>query len=110
MADNSNNLKYDEQEAVAFIRKSIPSGVSDKYSDDEILFVVDTIWDYYESKGLVRLSQTATDDEKQQLVLLTSYVKKEIKKDDELLMDPSDVGYIVKAELAYEESIEMFGD
>lgn len=95
---------------MAYIRKHIPGSVSDQYSDDEILYVVDTMWDYYESKGLVRLNPEMTEDEAANLEALTAYVKKEVRKDDELLMDPEDVECIIKAELAYEESIEMLDD
>lgn len=105
---NEDNLKFDEQEAIAFIRKYVPESVSEQYSDDEILFVVDTIWDYYESKGVVRLQKKLTDNENKDISDLVSYVKKEIDRDEELLMDPDDLKYIVEGELAYEESIEMF--
>lgn len=107
MSDENNNLRYDEDEAIAFIRKYIPKGVSDQYSDDEILFVVDTIWDYYESKGLVRLNTELSENENDDLMSLVAYVRKELAKDGEILMDPEDVKYIVKGELAYEESIEI---
>lgn len=103
-----NDLKYDEEDAIAFIRKYIPESVNTQYSDDEILFVIDTIWDFYESKGLVRLQKKLTEEEQQSVDDLIAYVKKEIKRDEELMMDPDDVKYIVEGELAYEESIEMF--
>ena len=107
---NEENLKFDDDSAIAFIRKYIPQNVSDQYSDDEILFVVDTIWDFYESKGVVRLNEKLTENEENHISDLVDYVRKEIKKDEELMMDPEDVEYIVKGELAYEESIEMFDD
>lgn len=105
--DSNDNLRYDEDEAIAFIRKYIPQNVSAQYSDDEILYVVDTMWDYYESKGLVRLNKQLSENEDTELQALVKYVRKEIAKDDELLMDPEDVNYIIKGELAYEESIEI---
>jgi len=39
---------------------------------------------------------------------LVKYVKKEVKNDQELIMDSKDVELIVKAELDYEESLEDF--
>lgn len=111
MAEDINkDIKFDEDDALAFIRKNIPESVSEQYSDDEIIFVIDTIWDYYESKGVVRLNKTLTDNEEADLQSLIGYVKKEIARDGEILMDPEDISYIIKGELAYEESIEMFDD
>ena len=39
---------------------------------------------------------------------LTKFVKKEVKNDQDLMMDPKDVELVVKAELDYEESLEDF--
>lgn len=102
--------RFDEDEAVAFIRKSISPEVSARYSDDEILLVVDTIWDFYASKGFVSLSAERTDDEKAHLDKMTAFVKKEIKADDEILMDLADLDVIIKAELEYEQSIENINE
>lgn len=101
-------FKFDEDNALKFIRNDIPLEVSQKYSDDEILYVIDTIWDYYEQKGFLSLNLDETEDEVMDVDDLTKYVKKEIRNDKELLMDPKDVELIVKAELNYEESLESF--
>ena len=107
----SDELKtYDEDEALKFIRAFIPAEISGKYSDDELLFVIDAIWDYYESKGLLELSADLTDDEELNVSDLTAYVQKALKKDGEIVMDTKDLEFIVKGELAYEESLEVFGD
>lgn len=101
---------YDEDKAIAFIRKAIPAEISDKYTDDDLLFVIDTIWDYYESKGLTSLDAGLTEDELIDTDDLTAYVLKEIKKDGVLIMDKTDINFIVKAELEYEETLDIFGD
>lgn len=99
---------FDEDNAVEFIRKTLPVAVDSKYSDDEILYIIDIIWDYYEKKGLTSLNDTDTDDEELDVADLTAYVRREAAKDKELIMDPGDIGMIVKGELEYEESIEEF--
>ncbi len=103
-------MGYDEDKAVEFIRAFLPAEIRDKYTDDEILFVVDCIWDYYESKGLLELSSDFDEEEQLDIKDLTDYVLKAIKKDGELIMDTADIEYIVKGELAYEESLDVFGD
>ena len=46
-------LVYDEEEAVKFIRKN-NHGLS--LSDDEINYIIDLMYDYYESRGLQMMS------------------------------------------------------
>lgn len=100
---------FDEDNALRFIREAVGPKVSEKYSDDEILFIIDTIWDYYENKGFLSLDLDETDEEILDSDDLINYVKKEVANDEELMMDPSDIALIVKAELEYEESLEDVG-
>ena len=95
-------MKCDEDDAVNFIRETLPESVSDKYSDDEILYVIDTIWDWYEKNGYLSLDTEVTDDGLLDEEQLVAYVRKEIRNDKEIMMDPDDVGLIVKGELQYE--------
>lgn len=99
-------MKFDEDDAVNFIRETLPESVSEKYSDDEILYVIDTIWDWYEKNGYLSLDTEVTDDGLLDEEQLVAYVRKEIRNDKEIMMDPDDVGLIVKGELQYEESID----
>ena len=100
--------KFDEDDAVKFIRAELPQDVSLKYDDDEILCIIDIIWDYYEKKGLLSLNLAETDEEVLDVDDLTKFVKKEVKNDQDLMMDPKDVEIVAKAELDYEESLEDF--
>lgn len=100
------NFEYDEDLAIAYIRKYVGKKISAQYSDDEILYVIDTIWDYYEKKGFTKLNANLTDNEELDEEDLQKFVCKEIAADKELIMDPADLGSIIKGELAYEESLE----
>lgn len=99
-------LRFDEDDAIKFIREYIPLSVSEKYDDDEILYVIDVIWDWYEKNGYLTIDSGVTDEEELDVSKLTDYVRKEISKDKEMLMDSADIDHIVKGELKYEESIE----
>lgn len=99
-------MKYDEDDAIKFIRATLPQEVSERYDDDEILYVIDTIWDWYERNGYLKIDAGVTEEEELDVAKLTAYVAKEIKKDGEIVMDPADIDMIVKGELEYEESIE----
>lgn len=105
----SDNLQYDEDRAIEFIRNYVGETVSNQYSDDEILYVIDIIWDYYERKGFTSLSAQATANGELDESDLLAYVKKELAADREILMDPADLDKIIKGELDYEETLEDAG-
>ena len=102
----SEETLYDEDNAIAFIRKTLPENVNARYDDDEILYVIDIIWEWYEKTGYLDLNSEVTEEEEHDLTRLTAYVKAQLKKDQEIEMDPADVDLIVKGEIEYEESIE----
>ena len=104
----SDELRYDENEAVKFIRKLLPADKQDQYTDDEILYVIDIMYDWYEKNGYLSIDMNVTDEEEADISRLTAYVKKEIARDGEIEMDPDDIDLIVKGELEYEESLEDF--
>lgn len=101
-------MEYDEDNAIAFIRDCMSSEVCHSYDDDDILYVIDTIWDYYDSHGNVVYNDHMTEVEISALNDLISFVKKEIKKESELTIKTDDIETIVKAELEYENSIKIF--
>lgn len=103
------NYVFSEEKAVEFIRDYVGEKISAKYSDDELLFIIDCIWDYYEDNGMLSLDLEDTEEEILDPDKLIEYVKKTVTNDEELVMDPSDISLIVKAELEYEESLEDIG-
>lgn len=97
---------FNEDDALKFIRDFVGEKISKKYSDDEILFVIDTIWDYYERNGYLSLNGDTSDEELLDEDDLIRYVKKEVVKEEEVTIESSDVEQIVKGDLEYEESLE----
>ena len=93
--------EYDENEAVDFINARLGK----KYPADDLLNVIDMIWDYYESNGLLEIDDEEDEEEdiEQQLV---EYVRKMLTKDEDADIDLEDVADIVNAELDYEDSLQ----
>lgn len=105
-----NDLQYDENEAIKFIRDYMPENIRDNYTDDEILNVLDMIWDYYEDNGYLEIPAADTDEGLSSSPAaddLLKYVKKMLGKDKLAVVDSDDVHYIVEGELAYEKSIGL---
>lgn len=109
MADS--DMQYDESEAIKFIRDYMPEDVSGRYSDDEILNILDMIWDYYEDNGYLDISAVDdADNDSPDMDKIMGYIGKMLDKDKLAVVDKADVYYIVEGELAYEKSIGLEED
>ena len=53
---------FDEQDAIEYIRAMIPRDIAIRIDDDDILFVIDHVWNWYEQHGFLDISLDDTDD------------------------------------------------
>lgn len=97
-------MDFDEKAAIAFIRERLPQA-SKNVDDDEILNVIDMIWDYYDENGYLDLDLSDDDDELDTADLI-AYAQKLNAKDRQSPFNTEDIEAIVLAELAYEDSLE----
>lgn len=103
-------LGYDDLAAMAYIRNYIPQEMKELLTDDDIIYFVDLIYDFYESRGLLGedIDEEATlefdEDE------LLDYVVKNAIKDGIGKFDQDQIRFIVQGELAYCESLNLFED
>lgn len=92
-------MEYNEQEAVKYIKNSLTQEVS----SDEILNIIDLIWDFYDKKGLLEITfEDSFEDENYELELI-EYVKDKIN--DTKIKQPI-IEQIILAELDYENTLE----
>ena len=96
---------FDENDAIEFIRTRIGEDMSAKYCADDILNIIDAIWDCYEENGLLEIDADEDDDAMPEDEINT-YVVRMMRKDKGCKVDPADIDAIVRAELEYELSLE----
>lgn len=103
-------LGYDDLASVAFIRNHIPQELKTLLEDDDIIYFVDLIYDFYESRGL--LGEEADEDAMLEFdeEELLDYVVKNALKDGVGKFDRDQIRFVVQGELAYCESINLFED
>ena len=104
---------FDEDKAVDVILESLKrKGIDKNYTADDILEVIDIIWDYYEDNGLLDLDMAedsnSESNEDADKVALIEHVVKMIKKDRGTKIDTDHIPAIVEAELAYEAQCDEF--
>lgn len=106
MSTNNDELLYDEDDSVKFIQNYLPQELKGKFSDDDINYIVDLIYDYYESNGMLN------DDDDEEVEIdedeVVSYVVKNAQKDGVGKFKPEEIAFIVQGELEYCDSINMF--
>lgn len=98
-------MEFDEQKCVDFINNKLVQASRNAYDSDEVLNVIDMIWDFYEENGL--LDPAGADDEEDEDIEpdLIDYVRRMLLKDKEATIDPADVTLMVNAEIEYEDSL-----
>lgn len=97
---------YDENKAVEFINNTLKEKGLSTYPEDEILNLIDMIWDYYEENGLLEIDDDFEADEDEDISgELCDYITRMLKKDPHAQIKTEDIPVIVEAEIAYEDSV-----
>ncbi|MDH6312895.1 DNA-directed RNA polymerase specialized sigma54-like protein [Parabacteroides sp. PFB2-10] len=100
---------YDEDDSVRFIQNYLPQEMKGKFSDDDINYIVDLVYDFYDSKGFLDDDESETEEDieidEEELI---QYVIKNAKKDGVGKFGTEEITFVVQGELAYCDSINMF--
>ncbi len=100
---------FDDNDAIKFIRDFIAEDIKNKYSDNDILLLIDTMFDFFESEDDDDFDEENFDDEAY-LNNIVNYVKKNIRKDPDNAIEMDDVKALVVAELEYEATLDDIFD
>ena len=106
MSTNNDELLYDEDDSVKFIQNYLPQELKGKFSNDDINYIVDLIYDLYESNGM--LDDDGDDEIEIDEEEVVNYVIKNAQKDGVGKFEPEEITFIVQGELEYCDSINMF--
>ena len=99
-------MDYDEDESVKFIQKNLPEEMQNKFSDDEVNYIVDLVYEFYEEKGYL------DEDDDSEIEIdereLLNYVIKNAKKDQVRSFSNEEIEAIIAGELAYCDTLNLF--
>lgn len=105
---DKDDLIYDEDDSIAFIQNYLPQELKGKFSNDDINYIVDLIYDFYEAQGYLNDESDAEGEIEIDEDELVSYVVKNAQKDGVGKFEPEAITFIVQGELEYCDSINMF--
>ena len=98
--------EFDENDAIAFIRNYVPNAIKNKYSDDDILLLIDTMFDYFEKGDEDEILYDDDVVDENNINEIVNYVKKNLRKDTDNQIEVDDIKYLVEGELEYENTLE----
>ena len=105
--DTDLRKEFDENEAIKFIRNYVPASIKNKYTDDDILLLIDTMYDYYENEDDEEVYEDeSSEDYEAYLNRIVNYVKKCVRKDEENNIEMEDVKSLILGEIEYEKTLD----
>lgn len=106
MADFEEELRLDAEEnarEAEFILNSLPNELKDKYSTDDILYMMDAIVEYYFESGV--LDDNASDDDYVDIDLqkVAEYVCNKAAEEHKGSYLPDEVFFVAQADMDFQE-------
>ena len=96
----------DDVKAVEFIKNYLPQDLKDKFTDEDLYYILDLIAEYYTSSECLE----AEPDEEGYIDIdldeVVKYIVKEAEKDEMGPYEADDVFFVVQGEMEYADTLE----
>lgn len=107
---SEDDIFFDEQQVVDFIKNYLPQESKDKFSDDDIVYILDLMMEYYDAEGTLE-----DDPDEEGFVLvdkdkMVDYIMKEAKKNGMGPYQPEDLVFVVQGEMEFANSLYDEGE
>ena len=106
MSKEKEILEYDEDASVQFIQNQLPEEMKKKLSGDDINYIIDLVYEFYETEGFLHEdeSNSVEIDEEQ----LLDFVIHNVKKDGLKQFSDEEIEAVVTGELEYCDTLNIF--
>lgn len=95
----------DDEKTIEYIRNYLPQELKEKFTDDEFLYILDLIDEYYAESGILEAEPDQEGYVNIDLEQVVDYIVKEAKKDEIGEYDPEDILFVVQGEMEYGNSL-----
>jgi len=99
---------YDDNKAIQFIQNYLPQELKNKFSNDDINYIIELIYDFYDSKGYFddeEDDESFVDIDEDELI---QFVIDNTQKNGAGKFKAEEIALIVQGELEYCESNNLF--
>ena len=93
----------DDAREIAFIRNQLPQELKERFSDDDLYYLLDVIIDYYTSSGVFEQEPDAEGCIDIDLDAVADYVIQKARKEKVGEFEHDDILLVVQAEMDYSE-------
>ena len=104
MATFEEELLQDQVEnkrEIAFIREQLPSDLKELYTDNQLVWMLDAIAEYFFESGILESNDDEVDVDIDEVA---GYLCKQAEKEKQPRLDPDEVRFVVEADLDYQEN------
>lgn len=104
MATFDDELIQDQEEnkrEIAFIREQLPSDLKELYTDDQLVWILDTIATYFYESGILESDDDEVDVDIDEVA---GYLCKQAEDEKLPRLNPDEVRFVVEADLDYQEN------
>ncbi|MCH5177519.1 MAG: hypothetical protein J1F25_05805 [Prevotellaceae bacterium] len=95
----------DSVQAVAFIRNYLPQELKEKFTDDDLYYMLDVLLECYTETDVLDVEPDADGYADIDLERIVDYVVRKAKKEQMGPYEPDDVLLVVQAEMDYSEQV-----
>lgn len=96
----------DDEKTIEYIKNYLPQELKEKFSDDELYYILDLLNEYYSESGILDVNPDAEGYIEIDLGQIVDYIVKEAHKDEMGDYDPEEILFIVQGEAEYTESLD----
>ena len=103
MASIDEELLQDQQETqreIAFIREQLPSDLKELYTDNQLVWMLDTIATYFYESGILESNDDEVDVDIDEV---SDYLCKQAVAEDLPKLNADEVRFVVEADLDFQE-------
>ena len=95
-------FEYDDEAAVKFIQNYLPQELKEKFSEDDIYYILDVICDFYDKKDWLN-----DEDEEKEEKELIQFIIEQAKKDGIGDYSQEEIQLVLVAEVAYSDTLDI---
>jgi hypothetical protein len=98
---------YDEDAAVKFVQNYLPQELKERFSDDDIYYLLDVICDFYDENDYLDEEDEDEEDEEKEENELIRFIIRQAQKDGVGDYTPEEILLVLKAEEAYSDALDF---
>jgi len=95
-------FEYDDEVAVKFIQNYLPQELKERFSEDQIYYILDVICEFYEKSDWLN-----DDDEEREERELIKFIVQQAAKDEIGEYSEDEIRLVLVAEAAYSDTLDI---